>query len=94
MEKKPDLIDRSQLVPDLGDASVEYGAKLIHYSQDVIQAAEEISLYQAAASIDPARALDLIRGAQSEEERNFYAYVADMNLQRRQRAQIGDELND
>lgn len=41
-DHKPDLIDRSQLKPDLGDANVEYGSKPIHYSQDAIQSAPAV----------------------------------------------------
>lgn len=41
-------------------------------------------LYQAAKSIPPFVALDAARHAETAEERNFYAYISDMNLQRRQ----------
>lgn len=41
-EHKPDLIDRALLVPDLGDASIEYGSKMVHYSQDAIQNAPAV----------------------------------------------------
>lgn len=46
------------------------------------------NLYQIAKSIDSATALNLIRNAQSEEERNFFAFIADMNLQRKQKEAI------
>ena len=46
------------------------------------------NIYQIAKNIDPVNALNLIRDAQSEEERNFFAYIADMNLQRKQKMAI------
>lgn len=32
----------------------------------------------------PGEALQMVRNAKSDEERNFFAYIADMNLQRAQ----------
>ena len=45
-------------------------------------------LYETARRIDHATALNMIREADNEEERNFWAYIADMNLQRAQRAAL------
>ena len=36
------LIDADTLIPDVGDASIDYGIKLVHYSQESIQAAPTI----------------------------------------------------
>ena len=41
-------------------------------------------LYLKARSIPPFVALDAARHAESQEERNFYAFISDMNLQRKQ----------
>lgn len=41
-------------------------------------------LYKNAQKIAPAYALGLIRQAKSDEERNFFAYICDMNTQRAQ----------
>ena len=41
-------------------------------------------LYQIARSIPPFEALDMARHAGTAEERNFYAFIANMNLQRAQ----------
>lgn len=71
-----DLIDRAKLKPDLGDAEVEYGAKPIHYSQDVVQSAQGMSLFQAAKSIDYTTVLQEAHQAQSKDERDFYIYLA------------------
>ena len=48
-------------------------------------------LYQAACSIPPGEALEMARHAESNEERNFFAFIADMNLQRAQKKAI--EMN-
>ena len=40
----PDLIDRAKLEPDLGDADVANGTKMIHYSQNVIQSAPRVKV--------------------------------------------------
>ena len=42
-------------------------------------------LYKNARRIAYTNALELARKAKSEEERNFFAFIADMNLQREQR---------
>ena len=41
-------------------------------------------LYKNAQKIAPAYALGLIRQAKSDEERNFFAYICDMNTQQAQ----------
>ena len=48
-------------------------------------------LYQIARSIPPFVALDAARHAESQEERNFYAFISDMNLQRKQWEYIRSE---
>ena len=49
-------------------------------------------LYELAKNIDPGKALTLMRNAKSVEERNFYVYIADMNLQRSQKTVIERNL--
>ena len=41
-------------------------------------------LYETAMAVLPGEALQMVRNAKSDEERNFFAYIADMNLQRAQ----------
>ncbi len=41
-------------------------------------------LYETAHSIPPGVALEAARQGENDEERNFYAYISDMNLQRAQ----------
>lgn len=48
-------------------------------------------LYKNARKIAYTDALELARRAKTEEERNFYAYIADMNLQRAQWEHIRNE---
>ena len=48
-------------------------------------------LYQIARNIDYATALNLARQAETDEERNFFAFIGDMNLQRAQREYIRTE---
>lgn len=45
-------------------------------------------LYKNAQKVRPGDALELARHAKSEEERNFFAYLSDMNLQRAQQAYV------
>ncbi len=49
-------------------------------------------LYDLARKIAPGNALDLVRKAESDEERNFFAFIADMNLQREQKKAIERNL--
>ena len=51
-------------------------------------------VYLAARHLGYLRALDMARLAASEEERNFFAYIADMNLRHRQQAYIRNEKYD
>lgn len=48
-------------------------------------------LYQIARSIPPFEALDMARHAESDEERNFYMFICDMNSQRAQWEYIRNE---
>ena len=41
-------------------------------------------LYETARTVLPGEALQMVHSAESDEERNFFAYIADMNLQRAQ----------
>lgn len=45
-------------------------------------------IYLIAQSIDPGKALRLVREAKTEEEMHFFAYIHDMNLQRIQKRVI------
>ena len=49
-------------------------------------------IYKAAREIDPATAMRAVQRAETDEERQFYAYIADMNLQRAQKAVIEAHL--
>lgn len=49
-------------------------------------------LYQTAREIPPGVALEMVRRAESDEERNFFAFISDMNLQREQRKVIEKNL--
>lgn len=49
-------------------------------------------LYVRARSLLPGDALAAARNAESDEERNFFAYVADMNLQRAQKKAVEQDL--
>ena len=51
-----------------------------------------LNLYLAARQLNYLPALNLARQACSEEERNFFTYIADMNLQREQRGHLLNEL--
>jgi len=46
-------------------------------------------VYLAARQLGYLPALNMARAASTIEERNFFAYVADMNLQREQKEAIG-----
>ena len=41
-------------------------------------------LYETARTVLPGEALQMARNAATDEERNFFAFIADMNLQRAQ----------
>ena len=49
-------------------------------------------IYKVAREIDPAAAMRAVQCAETDEERQFYAYIADMNLQRAQKAVIEAHL--
>lgn len=57
-----------------------------------IEEAEIRSLYETARKIDPATAMRLVQQTQDDEERRFYAFVAEMNLQRAQKIAIKNNL--
>lgn len=61
-----------------------------HYPQKDLD--ELKKLYQEARRIEPSVAFQLIQEAQSEEERNFWAYIHNMNLQHAQRLAIARNL--
>ena len=49
-------------------------------------------LYEAACAVEPNQALRQVITADSDEERRFFAFVANMNLQRRQQDVIEQHL--
>ena len=49
-------------------------------------------LYQTARAIPSGYALNMVRQAKTDEERNFYAYICDMNIQREQRKAIENNV--
>ena len=49
-------------------------------------------LYELARKIAPAAAMRLVRQTQDDEERRFYAFIAEMNLQRAQKIAIKNNL--
>lgn len=49
-------------------------------------------IYAAACDMDDSLSLRMMREAESEEERRFYAYIHDMNLQRRQKIVIKNNV--
>lgn len=48
-------------------------------------------LYKNARQLTWSHALELARKAKSDEERNFFAYIADMNLRREQQKHIRND---
>lgn len=71
-----------------------------------IRAAEEISkrneamtdyeklknMYETAKEIEPHKAMHMIMDAKTDEERKFYTYIHDMNLQREQKKVVERNL--
>lgn len=49
-------------------------------------------LYEAAKNLDPGNIMRCINQAESDEERKFLAFIADMNLQRAQKQAIERNL--
>lgn len=50
-------------------------------------------LYETAKAVLPGEALQMVKKAENDEECNFYAYIADMNLQRAQWEYINSSQN-
>lgn len=49
-------------------------------------------LYEAARKVEPNQAMRYVMTTDSDEERRFFAFVANMNLQRRQQHVIENHL--
>lgn len=49
-------------------------------------------LYETAKAVPPGYALNMVRQARTDEERNFFAYICDMNIQREQRKAIENNV--
>lgn len=46
------------------------------------------AIYEVAKAMPPSKAMRMVQLAKSDEERKFFAYIADMNLQRTQKEVI------
>lgn len=75
-------------------ATLENKIKDIHAKKEVSMRnnTDLDKLYEAAKNLDPAKAMRLVQQAQNDEERKFYAFIADMNLQRSQKEVIERNL--
>lgn len=51
-------------------------------------------IYELARSVEPNQAMRMVQQVESDEERRFWAFVAEMNLQRRQMAVIHAERDE
>ena len=51
-----------------------------------------MNIYRVACTISPSNAMRMVQRAETEEERKFWAYIADMNLQRKQKEVIKNNL--
>lgn len=49
-------------------------------------------LYEVARNIPPSEAMRAVQKAETDEERRFYGFIAEMNLQRAQKAAIEQNL--
>lgn len=49
-------------------------------------------LYETAKQVPPSKAMRLVQQATSDEERRFYGFIAEMNLQRAQKEVIQKNL--
>lgn len=49
-------------------------------------------LYEEAKNMAPSKAMRLVQQAKSDEERRFYGFIAEMNLQRAQKKAIERNL--
>lgn len=49
-------------------------------------------LYEIARNTEPNQAMKLVQRAEDDEERRFYAFIAEMNLQRAQKKAIERNL--
>lgn len=67
---------------------IEDAERRAEVGKNMTDKSELKTLYHTAQKIAPGNALDYIRNAKTDEERNFYAYIADMNLQREQKKAI------
>jgi len=61
-------------------------------SDTVLENADLKELYEKAKNMDPSKAMRFVQQAQDDEERKFYAFIADMNLQRAQKKAIERNL--
>lgn len=49
-------------------------------------------IYELARSVELSQAMRLVQRAETDEERRFWAYIAEMNLQRAQKEAIKNNL--
>ena len=70
---------------DTLDVTIKNAETRAERNESMSDNSELKNLYNIAKKIGHANALNLARHAESQEERNFFAYIADMNLQRKQK---------
>ena len=58
----------------------------------LIQKHQVTDLYEAARKMPPGEAMRMAQSAETDEERKFWAFIADMNLQRAQKEAIENNL--
>lgn len=70
------------------DSTIQDAVKRAGGNDDMTKNVESKEFYETAKKLGHANALNLARNADSEEERNFFAFIANMNLQREQKKAI------
>lgn len=72
---------------------------LIRKAEDIVKGRETVEnqddfkkLYEQATKMEPHEALRLVMQADTDEERKFFNYIANMNVQRRQKEVIERNL--
>lgn len=80
------LAARTYFVPDFPDAT------MVGVEEGIKNMEELKKLYQKAREVPSGLAMKLAEQAESKEERDFYAYIMTMNLQRKQKEAIEKNL--
>ena len=81
-------------VPDMGnlDFTIQNAVMRAEGNDNMSDVNRLKDLYDSAKKIGYANALGLARQAENDEERNFFAFIADMNLQREQKKAIERDM--